>query len=211
MATKHHILLGILLIALCLVEGFRNRAVKPEAPPAAEVSQPTDKHQSEALQPVSTQATVSPSALRRKIIEVAKAELGVREATDRNDGPRVEQYLRYTDLGKGYAWCAAFVSWVYGQVGLSEPRNPWSPALFPNKKSYCKAGACDRAAVIERLQPADLFGIYGATDRRINHVGLVKERQGKYLLTIEGNSNNRVESRRRHLSTIYALANWLNN
>ena len=57
---------------------------------------------------------------------------------------------------------------------------------------------------------SDLFGIYSTSAKRVNHVGLVKEVQGKYLVTIEGNSNNRVESRRRHLSTVYAFANWVN-
>jgi len=44
---------------------------------------------------------------RNKIVRIAADELGVREATGNNDGKRVEAYLRYTNLGKGYAWCAA--------------------------------------------------------------------------------------------------------
>lgn len=92
-----------------------------------------------------------------------------------------------------------FVSWVYGQAGVSQPRNPWSPALFPRLR-LIKASLA---------QPADVFGIYGVKVKRINHVGLVKQRSGDYLVTIEGNSNNRVESRRRHLKTVYALADWL--
>ncbi|TYR36937.1 hypothetical protein FXV77_07095 [Sphingobacterium phlebotomi] len=62
-------------------------------------------------------------ATRARIVEIAVAEIGVKEATGNNDGARVEEYLNYTGLGKGHAWCAAFVSWCYGQVGLTEPRN----------------------------------------------------------------------------------------
>ncbi|WP_246032713.1 CHAP domain-containing protein [Sphingobacterium yanglingense] len=138
---------------------------------------------------------------RDNIIKIASAELGVREATGNNDGPRVEEYLRYTNLGKGYEWCAAFVSWCYGQAGLSAPRNPWSPALFPKARSYKET---------DRVQSADLFGIYSARLKRIHHVGLVKERQGQYILTVEGNSNDRVESRRRHVNTVYRYADWVN-
>lgn len=138
-------------------------------------------------------------AKRAQIIQIASAELGVREATANNDGVRVEEYLHYTNLGKGQQWCAAFVSWCYGQAGLAQPRNPWSPALFPQARRIAAAQA----------QPADLLAIYGAAARRINHVGLIKEMQGKYLLTIEGNSNDRVETRRRHLSTVYAYSKWL--
>lgn len=140
---------------------------------------------------------------RGNILQIATAEIGVREATGRNDGKRVEEYLSYTGLGKGHQWCAAFVSWCYGQAGLSQPRNPWSPALFPKARRYAPplgAGG---------INSADIFGIYGVSAKRINHVGLVKSVQGNYLITIEGNSNDRVESRRRHLSTIYALADWL--
>ncbi|TJZ53828.1 peptidoglycan-binding protein [Sphingobacterium olei] len=139
---------------------------------------------------------------------IATAELGIKEATGNNDGKRVEQYLRYTNLGKGHQWCAAFVSWCYGQAGLTQPRNPWSPALFPNARTYWKRGKFANLQIRE-FAIADVFGIYSSSAKRINHVGLIKERDNKYLITIEGNSNNRVESRRRHLSTIYALADWI--
>ena len=147
--------------------------------------------------------------LRQQIIAVAQAELGVKESTGNNDGDRVEEYLAYTHLGKGYAWCAAFISWCYGKVGLPAPRNPWSPALFPLDKTYCKGNSCRNAGIVQQIREADVFGIYGHNVRRINHVGLVSTVQHNYILTIEGNSNNRVASRRRHLSTIYALSNWV--
>lgn len=153
------------------------------------------------------------ASTRDHIITIATAELGVHETTGNNDGPRVEEYLRYTGLGKGHAWCAAFVSWSYGQAGLPKPRNPWSPALFPRVKTYWRNAGREQGERMEEqglgILPADVFGTYGITAKRINHVGLIRKVQGKYLVTIEGNSNNRVESRRRHLSTIYALADWL--
>ncbi|MFD2556016.1 CHAP domain-containing protein [Sphingobacterium tabacisoli] len=136
---------------------------------------------------------------RNLIITIASAELGIKEATGNNDGPRVEQYLRYTNLGPGYDWCAAFVSWVYGQAGFSAPRNPWSPALFPKARTVKES----------QVQPADLFAIYSTTARRIHHVGLIRSKQEQYILTIEGNSNNRVESRRRHVKTVYSYAGWI--
>ncbi|MBE8721166.1 peptidoglycan-binding protein [Sphingobacterium sp. Ka21] len=141
-------------------------------------------------------------------MNIAAAELGVQEATGHNDGERVETYLRYTHLGKGYEWCAAFVSWCYGQANLSQPRNPWSPALFPHGRTYWKKGKFADPQV-RGFAIADIFGIYSNTVKRINHVGLVKQQQGDYIVSIEGNSHNRVESRRRHLRTIYALSNWI--
>ena len=138
--------------------------------------------------------------VRNRILKIAAAEIGVREAMGRNDGARVEEYLRYTGLGSGHEWCAAFVSWCYGQARLPSPRNPWSPALFPHARRY-QFG--ERVVL-----PADLFAIYGSTAKRINHVGIVQRQEGSYIRTIEGNSNNRVESRRRHVRTLYAFADW---
>lgn len=148
-------------------------------------------------------AAADQPAVRARIVSAATAEIGVREATGSNDGDRVEAYLRYTGLGAGHEWCAAFVSWCYGQAGLSQPRNPWSPALFPQARRYTPEQRSIRAA--------DVFGIYGIGARRINHVGIVQRQEGSYIRTIEGNSNDRVESRRRHLRTVYAFADWVSS
>ena len=146
---------------------------------------------------------------RNQLIQIASAELGVREATGNNDGERVATYLAYTQLGEGYAWCAAFVSWCYGQAGLSQPRNPWSPALFPDARTYCKSSSCSTSNSKSKIAPADVFGIYGQGAKRIIHVGLVQQLDGNFIHTIEGNSNDRVARKRRHLTTVYTLANWL--
>lgn|SRR5690606_7868601 len=189
MATMYALFFSILFSALCSNLGDFHRAVVPAETPSCSV--------------------ISDTSIRSEIMAAAQNELGVREVTGENDGERVETYLRYTGLGKGHAWCAAFVSFCYGQAGLSEPRNPWSPALFPNAKTYCRGSACQLPEVVKAIRPADVFGLYGQREKRINHVGLVRNIQGNYVLTIEGNSNNQVESKRRHRSTLYALANWV--
>jgi len=53
-----------------------------------------------------------------KVIEVAANEVGVREVpANSNRGPRVETYQKYVGVWLvGGAWCAAFVSWCFGQV-----------------------------------------------------------------------------------------------
>jgi len=142
--------------------------------------------------------------LRNKLIRIATAELGVREEAGENQGQRVGEYLGYVGLRPGYEWCAAFASWCYGQAGLSVPRSAWSPALFPEARRYT-APDLRRGGV----KSADLFAIYSVELRRIHHVGLLKAVNGGVVVSIEGNSHDRVESRRRPLSTIYAIANWI--
>jgi len=48
--------------------------------------------------------------------EVSTRYLHVREATNRNDGPEVEMFLRYLGLPKGQPWCAAFSLYCYKEA-----------------------------------------------------------------------------------------------
>lgn len=181
MATVYSLFFGVFLAVICSFAGFAVSFLE---------------------EPV-----VVSAGNRSRVIAIAAAEIGVREATGKNDGPRVEEYLRYTHLGSGHEWCAAFVSWCYGQAGFPQPRNPWSPALFPNARVYWKHGGFVKSGK-NRIEVADVFGIYAVAASRINHVGLVRDIAGEYVVSIEGNSSNRVEVRRRHVRTIYAISDW---
>lgn len=197
-------------------------------------------------------AAVKERNARDQLQSIYTAELGVREKTGKNDGQRVEAYLAYTHLGKGYAWCASFVSWVYGQAGYPEPRTAWSPALFPAKRviwrrngvadgasnGVMQAGAQsgsqrnsgeDRVSASSRTsggqsttvdpllpQKGDVFGIYFNNVKRIAHAGFVDEWGDKYVITVEGNTNEAgsregdgVYRKRRPISSIYQVARWL--
>lgn len=135
----------------------------------------------------------------KQLKEIYTAEIGVREATGNNDGPRIAEYLRYCGLDEGYEWCAAFVSWCHGQAGYAQPRNPWSPALFPENRIV-------RAPHVPRS--GDIFGIYYPSLGRIGHVGFVDGWRGRHIITVEGNVENAVVRKRRPLSTIHQIANW---
>lgn len=186
---------GVLFVAVLFLGGFGYRAVERE------IAEVQPRAMAMGVRPGHQDRMVD---LRERIVAIAAQEIGVREATGNNDGPRVEEYLAYTDLGKGYAWCAAFVSWCYGQAGLAAPRNAWSPALFPNARCYTK-----EQIQREAVRPADLFGIYSQRLGRVNHVGIVRKLEKRYILTVEGNVANRVLSKRRALATVYAFSNWM--
>lgn len=144
------------------------------------------------------------SVHRNRLVALAMAEVGVREATGENDGKRVEEYLAVAGLKKGLPWCAAFVSWVYAKEGFKKPRTGWSPDLFP-------ASRLARSAL-----PGDVLGIYFQEYKRIAHVGLVEKVEGDWCFSYEGNTNNNgsrngdgVYYRRRHVKTIYRISNWI--
>ncbi|MNJ96967.1 hypothetical protein D3C87_147020 [compost metagenome] len=183
MATIHSLFLGFLSIALCISATTGNAVLEGT---------------------YSNASVRNTDLLRRQIYEIAANEIGVRETGGDNKGAEISKYLAYVGLGDGYGWCAAFASWCYGQAGRSTPRNAWSPALFPKARCYIKA-----QLLVGNVRQADLFAIYSSPLKRIHHVGLIKAVNGQMLISVEGNSHDRVESRRRPLTTIYAIANWI--
>lgn len=141
---------------------------------------------------------------REKLIAIAKAEIGIRELSGKNDGKRVEEYLATVNLKKGEPWCAAFVSWVFVKAGYATPRTGWSPVLFNSRVNT------------KEISPGNVLGIWFPNLKRIAHVGMVEQQQDDWVFSIEGNTNpagsregDGVYRKRRHCKTIYAFANWL--
>jgi hypothetical protein len=66
-----------------------------------------------------------------KVIRIARKEIGVVERTGKNDGARIAAYLSYCGIGAPAPYCAAYLSWCFGQADYKEPKTAWSPALFP--------------------------------------------------------------------------------
>lgn len=114
-----------------------------------------------------TAGSAEENLIRNKIRQIYSAEIGVREATGKNDGKRVEEYLALTNLGKGYAWCASFISWVFSEAGFPEPRTPWSPALFPKERVIWERG---RQLSAISNQPNDLRNFIGFVGGEISSV-----------------------------------------
>ncbi|MBL7954431.1 MAG: CHAP domain-containing protein [Flavobacteriales bacterium] len=150
------------------------------------------------------------SFVRTCIVDAAMSDVGVREATGRNDGPAVERYLAHVGLGKGNPWCAAFVSYHLDGCGVKNPRSAWSPAF---------ATAADRVWTPRKASrsplPGDVFSIYYPNLKRVGHVGFVRGIEGKYLLTIEGNTSgpgsregDGVYARKRELAKIHAITSY---
>ncbi|EDM37884.1 hypothetical protein PBAL39_15704 [Pedobacter sp. BAL39] len=143
---------------------------------------------------------------RSNIVQLAQRETGVREIGNTNRGKRVEEYLAYVSLTGGEPWCAAYISWIYGQGGYVKPRSAWSPDLLPASR------------LVKMPLSADVFGIYFPELKRIAHVGIVVSRDGDWILGSEGNTNvdgsregNGVYLKRRHIRTIAKYADWVTN
>lgn len=160
--------------------------------------------------------TISLSAYsqRPELVKTYRSQIGVRETTGHNDGEAVESYLAYVGFNKGASWCAAFVSWCHGQVGVGNPRSAWSPSLFPPEKLIYSRGGINKRQSI----PGDVFGIYYDNLGRIGHVGFIDGVKGNNYITVEGNTNDAgsregegVYRKIRSKKTIYKISSFIDN
>jgi hypothetical protein len=150
---------------------------------------------------------------RKAVKEVYLSQVGVREITGTNDGKEVEKYLRFSGLGKGNPWCAAFVGWCFHTAGVKAITSAWSPAWFPAEKIVYTRGL----KTSYQPQSGDVFGIWFKRLGRIAHVGFVDSWQGDVVMTVEGNTNSEgsrdgdgVYKKRRLKSQIYQVSRWIN-
>ncbi|MCW5900484.1 MAG: CHAP domain-containing protein [Flavobacteriales bacterium] len=148
---------------------------------------------------------------RTCVVESASADVGVRELTGKNDGPEVERYLAHVGLGKGYPWCAAFVSYHLSTCGVPNPLSAWSPAYATAAKQVWTPRKASRSPL-----PGDVFSLYYSNLKRVGHVGFVQALEGRYITTVEGNTNgpgsregDGVYSRKRELSKVHAITSYI--
>lgn len=98
-----------------------------------------------------------------------------------------EPYWSWSGYGFKIEWCAAFVSWCYGQAGLKEP-------VFVAVNSECIPWFKDHGqwadADYRDIAPGDSIFFDWDDDGRANHIGLVIGTDGKRVYTIEGNRSD---------------------
>lgn len=143
-----------------------------------------------------------------RVLAVAAGELGVTEATGRNDGPRVTMYLNRLrtepaaddprKLDRGLAYCAAWVQWVWWMAGLGLPINFWECRRVATLHTTLEGlGAVLPAGSIP--EPGDVLLWVGASAHDSagpsGHTALVREAHasGREALihTIGGNEKSR--------------------
>lgn len=136
----------------------------------------------------------------QEVIDLAKRQVG-------NVGGY--PYWSWYGFNSRVEWCACFVSWCYGQMGLSEPRFagcqsqgvPW----FQSRGQWGARG-------YENLAPGDAIFFDWDLDGSADHVGLVIGTDGSRVYTVEGNSGDacKIKSYSLDYECIkgYGLMNW---
>ena len=134
------------------------------------------------------------------IVELAKQQVG-------NVGGR--PYWSWYGFNSRVEWCACFVSWCYGQMGLSEPHFAACQSQgIPWFTSHGQWGARG----YENIAPGDAIFFDWDLDGSADHVGLVIGTDGQRVYTVEGNSGDacKIKSYPLDYACIkgYGLMNW---
>ena len=134
------------------------------------------------------------------LVDIAKSQVG-------NVGGA--PYWSWYGFDSRVAWCACFVSWCYGQAGLSEPRFAGCQSQgVPWFTSHGQWGARG----YESIAPGDAIFFDWDLDGSADHVGIVIGTDGSRVYTVEGNSGDACKIRSYPLDYAcikgYGLMNW---
>ena len=125
--------------------------------------------------------------VRAKLVNTAYKYVGVKEATNNNDGKQVEYILSTVHLKKGNPWCAALQARIHDDVNIKNPHSGYSPDWFKTNVVYDKK----KMSVAKfKAQNGQVFGLYIPSKGRIGHVGMIVGEYGNFYITVEGNTND---------------------
>ena len=135
-----------------------------------------------------------------ELVELAKRQVG-------NVGG--QPYWSWYGFNSRVEWCACFVSWCYGQMGLSEPRFAACQSQgIPWFQSHGQWGARG----YDNLAPGDAIFFDWDLDGSADHVGIVIGTDGSRVYTVEGNSGDTCKIRSYDVNYEcikgYGLMNW---
>ncbi len=151
---------------------------------------------------------------RECVKELYDSQVGVREVGGANRGADVEMYLASVELGRGYAWCAAFVSWCYQNANVKAPLSGWVPSYALKSKRIYHRGKFEKS----KPQTGDVFMVWYHKLKRPAHIGFIDKWGSTWVVTVEGNTNDNgsregdgVYRKRRLKKQIWAVSNFIGN
>ena len=134
------------------------------------------------------------------VVDIAKSQVG-------NVGG--QPYWSWYGFTSRVEWCACYVSWCYGQMGLSEPRFAACQSQgIPWFQSHGQWGGRDYA----NIAPGDAIFFDWDLDGSADHVGIVVGTDGSRVYTVEGHSGDACKIKSYSLTYEcikgYGLMNW---
>lgn len=130
------------------------------------------------------QLLLQPQSLRADTpLNIATKYVGIKEATGNNDGKEVEMFLKSVGLGKGYSWCAAFVSYC-----IKNSNSSYRPLSAVAQKFITKNSI--KADVKTKLDTNyEYVAIWKRGTTPFGHIGFIEKQNANVFHTIEGNTS----------------------
>ena len=120
---------------------------------------------------------------RDLLLQWAESQLGVIEYPFGSNKVKYNDWY-YGRTGATGAWCMAEVQWVFDRADLPLPARTASCTALAN---YARAHG---RWVTSGYKPGDILFMHWGKDKTVTeHVGIVKEVFGKYVVTYEGNTS----------------------
>lgn len=117
----------------------------------------------------------------RRVLSIARSQVGVSEVWGSNWGPQVREYQSATGAYRA-PWCVSFAQWVFRRAGYGTFANR-SAAVF-----YVREYARGRGWLRARPKAGALVLFLD----RLGHMGIVERVTASGFISIEGNASNRV-------------------
>ena len=145
---------------------------------------------------------MSTYSIRRKLIEIARKEIGTVEIGTSNTGPRVKEYQAATDLASeiatGWPWCAAFQCWCIREwlkdhdvldafhftPDLAEDWRPKTAAAYG-----FHTWATEKKLLVMDDSPSHVLHCADIVTFDFSHIGIVETDEGRSIYTVEGNTD----------------------
>lgn len=119
------------------------------------------------------------------VLKTAIEEIGTIEEPRGSNRVKYNKWYYGKDVsGSAYPWCMAFVQWVFAQASRPLPfRTASCGALLRWYKEH------DRECIVKEPKPGDIV-IYDLPDQpaATDHCGILEQRIGDYVTTIDGNT-----------------------
>lgn len=125
------------------------------------------------------------------LLSVARGQIGYSRWDDPETGTKygrwyAEKYGPAWLANNGVPYCAMFVSWVFDRAGV---KVKWLPDTYcPNIHDRIESSDDDYSS--KNAEPGDVVLFDWQHDGEDDHVGIVEENTGSYLVTIEGNTSS---------------------
>jgi len=146
--------------------------------------------------------------------QVYTSQMGKREATGRNDGAHICEYMKAVKLAcdKGYAYCTSGVKWTFDQCGIKTNITAWSPSAHNPKNVVMMHGK-----YLKEPKPGDVFTIWSVSKKRIAHGSFFHRKVNESIyISAEFNTNSGGSRdgdgnyfRRRSIHQTYSITRWI--